>query len=239
MLVQVLAFFAARAGAARVYSVEVDPLLAECLEQSVRENGFSDVIQVIPGDICSVPLRKPVDVFICEMIDTGLIDEMQVAAINSLRRRGIITSNTRMVPAAYNTSIEIGFTDFSYYGFQVLMPKHDWPHYSIHDGGWHPSLFYGYAPPQIIQQTDFHHAISNIVEVSFTTKALLSGAINAIRLSGSAYFPDGTQLGATNALNGDKVIAITPYAVTADQSIQVDVHYQMGAGLSSLQASVI
>jgi predicted RNA methylase len=90
-----------------VYAVEVDPLLAECLAQNVRENGFSDVIKVISGDICSVPLREPIDVFLCEMIDTGLIDEMQAAAINSPRQQSVQV-DVRYRMGAGLSSLQVG-----------------------------------------------------------------------------------------------------------------------------------
>jgi predicted RNA methylase len=86
----ILSFFAAQAGAKKVYAVEVDSLLASCLERSVRANNLSQIIDVIQGDIHSAELPEGVDVFICEMMDTGLMDEMQVTAINALYKRNVI-----------------------------------------------------------------------------------------------------------------------------------------------------
>lgn len=33
----------------------------------------------------------------------------------------------------YETFIELGFTDFNYYGYRMLAPKHDRPHYDGRD----------------------------------------------------------------------------------------------------------
>jgi predicted RNA methylase len=46
----ILSFFAAQAGAQKVYAVEVDDFLAHCLVSSVQANGFSHVIEVVRGD---------------------------------------------------------------------------------------------------------------------------------------------------------------------------------------------
>jgi predicted RNA methylase len=93
----ILAFFAASAGAACVYAVEIDPVLASWLERSVRANGLADTVHVICGDIGTVRLPTAVDVCICEMLDTGLLDETQVLALNRVsawRRTNPVISKT-------------------------------------------------------------------------------------------------------------------------------------------------
>ncbi|MDE2179670.1 MAG: 50S ribosomal protein L11 methyltransferase [candidate division NC10 bacterium] len=121
----ILSFFAAQAGAKKVYAVEVNTFLASCLARSIQANHLSHVVEVIPDDIHSAQLPQNIDVFICEMMETGLMDEMQVSAINALRERNIITAKTRLIPFQYETFIELGFTDFNYYGYKVFAPKHD------------------------------------------------------------------------------------------------------------------
>ena len=76
----ILSFFAAQAGAQKVYAVEADPFLASCLARSIKANNLSHVVEVVRDDIHSARLPQNVDVFICEMMETGLMDEMQVTA---------------------------------------------------------------------------------------------------------------------------------------------------------------
>jgi predicted RNA methylase len=151
----ILSFFAARAGAKKVYAVELDPLLASQLVRSVEANNLSDVIEVVEGNIEAVALPHNIDVFICELMDTGLMDEMQVSAFNTLRDRGIITTKTRLIPFHYETFIELGFTDFNYYGYKILAPKHDWPHHSGDANGWLPTAFHAFCDPYCVDAAHF------------------------------------------------------------------------------------
>lgn len=232
----ILSFFAARAGARLVYSVEVDPNLAACLRRSVEANGFQQVVTVVEGDIHAVPLSEPADVFICEMMDTGLMDEMQVTAINALRARKILGSQTRMIPFLYETSVELGYTEFKYYGFTVLVPQHQWAHYANGNNGWLPTSFEAIAPPERVALTDFRSNIDPDVAAAFTVTAQRSGVVNAVRVSAHIELAPGLILGATNALNGDKILPLgQEVRVEAAARYRVNVSYRMGGGLDSMK----
>ena len=233
----ILSFFAAKAGARRVYAVEVDPNLASCLKRSVLANHMEHVITVIDGDVHSAALPDAADVFICEMMDTGLMDEMQVTAINSLRQRRILTNDTRMIPFLYETFVEFGYTDFTYYGFKLLVPKHEWSHYAHEKTGWLTTSFLPISKPVRVESTDFRQAIEPDVRGSFPVALERSGVVNAVRLSARAHLAPGLVLGATNALNGDKIIPLgEEVAVTLERRFSADIRYRMGGGLDSLTA---
>jgi predicted RNA methylase len=85
----ILSFFAAQAGAAKVYSVETEPYLASCLARSIRANGLGHVVEVVSGDVRTARLPRAVDVLTCEMMETGLMDEMQVALPVAETRVGV------------------------------------------------------------------------------------------------------------------------------------------------------
>ena len=235
----ILSFFAAAARARTVYAVEVAHALTSLLTQSVRANNLSDVIEVINADIRSAQLPSDVDVCICEMMDTGLMDEMQVAALNRLRERQIITRRTRMLPSRYETFIQFGFTDFTYYGYKLLLPKHNWPHYSCADTGWLPTQFHSLCDPQPIGSFDFTQPLEPRVASTVNATATGDGQINALRLSARVHLADGLSLGATNALNGDKILSIPERSVTCGESLQARIAYQMGDGLSSLKVNFL
>ena len=234
----ILSFFAAQAGAKKVYAVEFDPFLASCLAQSVRANNLSHIIEVIQDDIHSAELPESVDVLICEMMDTGLMDEMQVTAINSLHERNVLTAETRLIPFRYETFLELGFTNFNYYGFKILAPKHDWPHYSSLDNGWLPTDFHALSSPHRIGSIDFQRPIESRVDASLPIKAKNNGVINAVRISARAHLAEGVILGATNSLNGDKILPVEETRLAEGQIIQARVSYQMSGGLASLRVTL-
>ena len=126
----ILSFFAAEAGAAKVYAVEIDPISAAALRQSIELNpAIADRVCVVEGDAAVVDLPRAADVVVAELIETGLLDEQQVPVFNALRRRGVIAAATRLVPASYETTLQLVTAEHRYYGFEIAAPKHEWPFY--------------------------------------------------------------------------------------------------------------
>jgi len=250
----ILSFFAAEAGASKVYAVEVDPLLASCLTQSARANDLQDVVEVVQGDIHTAPLPRAVDVLVCEMMETGLLEERQASVINLLIETGVIGPQTRVIPSRYETFLELGFSDFNYYGYEVLMPKHDWPQYRGHprpasEGacscaqgvagtGWLASDFRLLSSAGRVSSVDFQQPILQQVDQTLVLHAAASGVANAVRISARAELCPGVTLGATNALNGDKVLPIEEAWLSQGQDVRARVRYQMGSGLSSLRVQL-
>jgi predicted RNA methylase len=251
----ILSFFAAEAGASKVYAVEVDPLLASYLTRSARANDLQGVIEVVHDDIHSARLPRAVDVLVCEMMETGLLEERQASVVNSLIETGVIGSRTRVIPRRYETFLELGFCDFNYYGYQVLMPKHAWPQYAQEETprapgrgcscgqgtpgtGWLASSFCELSSPVRVSSVDFQQPILQQVDRTLVVHAVANGLVNAVRLTARAELCPGLTLGATNALNGDKVLPIEETRLSTGQSVRARVRYQMGSGLSSLHVEV-
>jgi predicted RNA methylase len=230
----ILSFFAADAGARTVLAVEIEPYLAECLRRSVRANGLSDTIEVICGDIRAVELPS-VDVFIGEMIDTGLIDELQAAAVNRLRERGVLHAETAMIPSRYDTFVEFGSANLDYYGHRVLMPMHCWPHYAIEPAGWLPATFEAISAPALLSTVGFRTCVEVDVRRTLTLTPDADCEVNAIRLSGCACLSDHLSLGATNAFNSDKIVPIPPIVLRKGRRTRIEISFTRGGGLASLQ----
>jgi predicted RNA methylase len=130
----ILSLFAAEAGAGKVFAVEVDDYLCDCLEDTVRANGLGGRIEVLRGDVRELDLPSAVDVVIAELIDTGLVDELQVPAVNTLFERGVATTATRFVPEGYRTEVQLMWADERHYGHVIRVPQHEWPSFSASDG---------------------------------------------------------------------------------------------------------
>jgi SAM-dependent methyltransferase len=235
----ILSFFAAQAGARRVLAVEFDPFLAQCLEQSVRANDLQDTIEVICGDVCSAALPRRVDVFIAEMIDTGLIDEMQAEVINRLRERGVLCGSTRMIPARYDTRLEFGVANLDHFGFRILMPQHRWPHQAHQHTGWLPARFDAASDALLLGSLDFTAALPADVQKSFSFLPTRDGEVNAVRISGCAQLTDEACLGATNAFSGDKIVPIAPARLHQGRTARASIAYSLGAGFSSLRIEAV
>jgi predicted RNA methylase len=230
----IMAFFAARAGASKVYAIEIDHFLAQTIRASIRANQLQDTVTVVEADAMSADLPRA-DVVIGEMMETGLLDEMQVPVMNRLIENGIIDNATRVIPCGYTTYITPVHADHTYYGFQILAPKHDWPHYAVAAAGWEPSLVVALADRRQVQHVDL--SVVNCREAKHEIEFELSQAhaFNAIRLSGDIMLTPSLGLGSTNSVNGDKIIAIEP--MEGARKVKVSLAYVMGGGLGSLKIS--
>lgn len=230
----ILSFFAAEAGAKKVYAVEIENLLAQHLKESIQLNNLTHVVEVVRGDIHVVDLPKNIDVVIAEIIDTGLLDELQVPAINSLKRKGIITKKTRIIPSHYKTFLQLVYSDNNYYGYKIVAPKHEWPFYSHRDTGWATTTIQPVSELVEIFSTDFsfdviEENVTIVVDFNLPKKE----KVNALRISGILNLSKDVQLGSTNALNGDKILSIEPIEYATEVTLRVS--YRMGGGLGSLK----
>ena len=104
----VIALFAAKAGAARVYAVE-EAGAAQRAEALLANNGFSDVVTVIEGTIEEVNLPEQVDIIVSEwmghfLLRESMIDSVLFARDKYLKSDGALyPSSARMflAPASY------------------------------------------------------------------------------------------------------------------------------------------
>ena len=231
----ILSLFAASAGAAQVHAVEVDPVLARCLRETVRANGLTDVITVVEGDALTADLPRNVDVVIGELIETGLLDEMQVAVMNGLRARGVIGADTRLVPETYQTFIQLAATDNSFYGYRIDAPKHEWPYYAQDPEAWEHLSFTPVSEVRRVSEVVFTTGpVDPVVDTTLRFQVAEGSTANALLLSGRAGLGAGMTLGACNSFSGDKVLSLPECA----GDVTLRVHYEMGRGLDDLTVTV-
>jgi hypothetical protein len=231
----VLALAAARAGAKRVYAVEVDASLVGWLRRTVARNGLADRIEVIHGDATAVELPRAVDVVIAELIDTGLLDERQVPVLNALHARGVIGPRTRLIPEGYTSFVDLVEVDDRFYGFRFAAPIHDWRTCRLLGARWHPLWLRSLTERLAVATVDFARPTPPRLRRDAILTPTGSGLANGLRLSGVAHLGAGIDLGATNALNGDKIILFdTPTPVVDGDPIAGRIGGILGGGLESL-----
>lgn len=87
----ILAMLAARAGAAHVYTCEMEPLLVEVARENIARNGLADRVTVIPkrsNDVrLGVDLPERADLFVAEIVDNGLLGEEALAITADVQAR--------------------------------------------------------------------------------------------------------------------------------------------------------
>jgi predicted RNA methylase len=228
----ILSFFAAEAGAGEVHAVEIDPVSAAALRRSIALNpAVGDRIRVVEGDAAVVDLPRA-DVVVAEIIETGLLDEQQVPVLNAMRRRGVIAATTRLVPARYETTLQLVTADHRYYGFAIAAPKHEWPFYAS-GPGWHPTSIVAASDAVTVSSVDFtagpvDEHVAGEVEVEVDPDV----TVNAVRLAGRIGLTATHTLGASHAVNGDKILPVSEFSGASRALLRW--RYRMGAGLGGL-----
>ena len=230
----ILSFFAAEAGAAQVHAVEIDPVSAAALRRSVELNpAVADRVRVVEGDAATVDLPLGADVVVAEIIETGLLDEQQVPVLNALRRRGVIGATTRLVPTAYETTLQLVTADHRYYGFVIAAPKHEWPFYAS-GPGWHPTSIAPASDPVTVSTVDFAAgAVDEHVAGEIAVDVDPWVTVNAVRLAGRIGLSADHTLGPSHAVNGDKILSVGEFSGASRARLRW--RYRMGAGLGALE----
>lgn len=237
----IFALFAAEAGAAKVYAVELEHLLAENLRQTFFISEHKDVIEVIEGNALEVDLPKNVDVVIAELIETGLMDEMQVPVMNALHQAGIVGDKTKVIPQANRTNLELVHIDDEFYGYKIKAPKHLWPFYDLDSNEWAQPTITARSNKLTVVDLNLEDGANNQdVDTILTFKVHKSDKpINAVRISGVLTLTDGIELGAAHSVNGDKVLSLPRDILPTTDEIKVKVSYKMGGGLGSFKVEFL
>eukprot|EP00903_Cladosiphon_okamuranus_P006197 g6094.t1 len=92
----ILAFFAAQAGARRVYAVEASDV-AEAAQQLVEANHMSSIIKVVKGKVEEIELPEKVDVIVSEPIGFLLVHERMLECYVKARDR-FLKPGGKMLP---------------------------------------------------------------------------------------------------------------------------------------------
>jgi len=122
----VLSFFAARAGAAKVWAVERLPHLAQAARRFLTRNGVDDRVSVVQADAFEFLPPEPVDVVVCEMLHTGMIREKQVQVIRAFKQRYAARFAghplPRFVPEATVLAVQPVEQAYTFHGYQAEVP---------------------------------------------------------------------------------------------------------------------
>ena len=113
----ILSFFALQAGAKHAYIIELSPRFCDVIRDIAAMNGYEDKITVICGDATCTDIPIRVDVYISELLCTGLFNEPQIQAYNNLRR--FTKSTTKYIPTSIESQIKFVEADTRKYGLRI------------------------------------------------------------------------------------------------------------------------
>jgi len=229
----ILALFAARAGAKKVFSIEFDPYVAKLAQQNVINNGYQDVIQVILGDARNINLPEGthIDIVTMEMLTTGMVDEFQIWALNRLHQQAYIDKTTVFIPFKQDTYVSLTETNFSNYGLKMKMVKHVWrtlPKQKIKCLS-KPCLLNSISFDKV---NEMNHSSRHLVDIN------KSGVLNSIYLNSVTWLDETISVGETLALNGPVSFPLDQdISVKKGEKVEIDIQYEFGNGFRNFKAN--
>ena len=224
----ILALFAARTGAKRVYAVEVDPAVAMLAKRSFEANPEGKRVLLVYSDLKRLELDEPVDVLIMELLDTGLIGEEQVPALNALRSHGVISEKTKLIPERASCALQLVEYDFAFYGFSMPMIV------QARNRGVGSRIKKRLSRTIAYRQVDFRSHVDTRVEEDVRIAVQRPGTCNALLLRTQIRLDKGISLWETSDMNMPVVVPITPLEVSRGDEVRIQIRYDMGKGFESL-----
>jgi len=196
----ILAMMAARAGAERVTTCEVNPALADVARQIVGANGFGERVSVVGRKSTQVEvgrdLRQAADLLIMEIFDSILLGEGVLPSLRDARER-LLKPDARVLPRrarVYAAALEMP-------GLRRVNPIR-------RIAGFDLSLFETFSNPagQMVElgaephrlltepfpvfDFDFTQSVPNGGEKRLEVKAIAEGAIHAVAIWYDLYLDD-------------------------------------------------
>jgi type I protein arginine methyltransferase len=224
----ILALFAAEAGAGKVFAVDVDPESLALAERSVRASAHADRIEIVEADAREFRTAAPADVVIVEMLDTGLITEMQAPVLNALRRHNVIGPRTRVLPEGVRCCVELVEYDFDFYGFTMPLIV------QARNAGVQARVRMPLSEKIVYREVAFAGRIPTAVDESLTVRVGKGGVLNAVRLSTETILCRDFSIWETSDMNMPVIVPVGPLEVKRGDEVQLSIGYIMACGYSSL-----
>lgn len=226
----ILAMVAARAGASRVYAVEIDRNNILTLNKVFEKNNLSHIIKVIEGDVTEISLPEKVDVIIGEMIATGLIEELQVPAMNNMLR--FAKDNVKVLLNKYDTYVDVVYNNNKYNGFTFDIFRYE---YDNDDELVSKSV----TDKHLISSVDFSKFINDI-NINFSKEISIKedGLINGLRISSQTIFSDNSEFGYSFAYSYPIILPIDEKKVFKGDKVVIDICYKLCGGINNFSYTI-
>jgi predicted RNA methylase len=213
-----LGLFAAQAGAARVYCLELNPEYIAVIEQNARRNGLGERIVALNVDATRCDLPEPVDVLISEVISAGFFYEPQLQIINNLRR--FLKPGGAIVPMAMKNYIELISAQEELYGLTFNFDAR----FTELDGD--RSL----TGSALYLATEFQDLLDPAIISRVRVVTTDSGTANAVKVTYDIRFADGVCADKPTdfLLNPQIIFLPEPVSLLVDNAYDIALRYHAG-----------
>jgi predicted RNA methylase len=223
----ILAMLAVDAGASKVYAIEIDKKNIKTLNKTFLDNGYGSTIQIIEGDVTKIKLPEKVDVIIGEMIATGLIEELQIPAMNNVLK--YVKKEYKVVLEKYENYIDLVNNNNNFYNKKVNIVRYEYPDEIELKS---KSLSKKYK----LNSIDFNKVNKfNFVNKEVDLIIEKKGCINGLRISSQTIFFDKSTFDNSFAYSYPIILPTDEINVIKGDVVQVKISFEMCAGFDSLK----
>lgn len=228
-----LAILAARAGARKVYAIEKDPATAAVAARNFRLERLDALGDPIVADVTAFEYPEPADVVVCELLQTWLLGELQVQALDNAQR--YLRPGARVVPDGVANEAVVVEADLRGPGVD-LSPM---PYVPLDPYRPSPRQVLGLTPALRTGVVTFDRRHDPQVRGRCAGTALRGGVANAVRLDSVATLGRGRKVGRTPTLFNSYLVPLRePAAVSDGDVVELSYAYRFGGGWDELELSV-
>ncbi len=226
----ILSMMACQCGAKRVYAIEADNRALKNLRETFEANGYGETITLIEGDVCNVELPEKADVIIAEMVATGLIEELQIPAMNNTLKYA--KPKVKILLKSLENYVDLVTSKNEFFGHKVHAIRYEYPDIE--------SLTVNPLTDKVMyRKVDFSMVNNNtLIEFSAELQALKDGIINGLRISSKTTFHDGATFDSSFAYCYPVILPLRDIVVKKGDRLLVNLSYRMCEGFEGLKYAV-
>lgn len=214
----ILGLFAAKAGAKKVYCIELHPRFVKLITHLAERNGMQDVIEVIHGDATKVELPEQADVLICELLCTGQFFEPEIQVVNHLRT--FLKPERSIIPRRVQSFIRLLDAQEMLYGVKIDCDSRS----VVFDDDEPVSSKVMYDDVKMDQQNPLK------VNTSVEVVARHTDIADAVLIEGRAELADGLWTHPTRFLYNPEVIFLQKeIPIVKNEKYKIDIAYNYGS----------
>jgi len=211
-----LGLLAVKAGAKKVYCLELNQEYVKVIEENAKRNGMADRVEAIHADATTYDLPEPVDIIISEVISAGFFYEPQLQILANLKR--FLKPDGLIIPIAMENFVELISAQDQLYG-----------------------LTFSYDPrfrelPGDIARTDsksylkttFTADTAPSIAAKVRLRAMSTGWANAVRITYRVTFAEGVSADKPTEflLNPQIIFLREPVELTEGEDYNVSIEYE-------------
>ncbi|MDL2270358.1 methyltransferase domain-containing protein [Methanobrevibacter sp. OttesenSCG-928-I08] len=214
----VLSYFALN-HAESIIAIEKDVETFKCAKENLKN--FNN-IELINSDVLDVDFKTKADLVICEMLDTALIDEEEVIALNYIH--DFLNPDFQIIPEGIINYAELVWTNRDYLHYEDETVKNN---YEIISNSLNYSNF------------DFSKKIDRNFRKVLEFDIIKDSILNSIKITTFTKVFKNIISGPTPMMNPEIFIPLPETKVKAGDKIKIHLEYIMGGGLDSIKTDII